>query len=370
MPDKTTTPEPLERARRLSVRGRTRAGRPGRGRDRRYDPHCADSHSTVERTEPDRACRAAPRGRRSRTAGGPSPERATQAGRPRARPLRDHEHREHVEPARRNAAEEVADAPAPAPSRASAAATRRQSPDGAGRGLRVELVRVVEHGRLGRARRAAVVVRGDRVQELGATAGSTARTLLDQSHAELHVAEELALVVWGGMTGPRPSSRTRPTSWSSAAASRRSALSRGWSCAVSRQSVATPTVCSSSPPAYPWWPSAPAAGRAASLADLRVAEQTARRSRRARGARSRRPGTRGTRRARRRRAASPARARPDRRPAASTVRTWSCSRSSKRSTRPSTRTASPSAKRRSSSSTSFQTRPSMRPLGSTSSSAR
>ena len=55
---------------------------------------------------------------------------------------------------------------------------------------------------------------------------------------------------------------------------------------------------------------------------------------------------------------------------ASSVRTSSWSRSRKRSTRPSTRTASPSPKRPSSSSTSFQTRASMRPVGSTSSSAR
>ena len=68
---------------------------------------------------------------------------------------------------------------------------------------------------------------------------------------------------------------------------------------------------------------------------------------------------------------SAASARRDRRPrAASTARTWTWSRPPKRSTRPSTRTASPSPKRGSSSSTSFQTRASIRPLASTSSSAR
>ena len=56
--------------------------------------------------------------------------------------------------------------------------------------------------------------------------------------------------------------------------------------------------------------------------------------------------------------------------AASTVRTWTWSLPPKRSTRPSTRTASPSSKRWSSRSTSFQTRASTRPLASTSSSAR
>ena len=62
--------------------------------------------------------------------------------------------------------------------------------------------------------------------------------------------------------------------------------------------------------------------------------------------------------------------RPGSASAASTERTSSWSRSRNRSTRPSTRTASPSTKRPSSSSTSFQTRASIRPLGSTSSSAR
>src|SRR4051794_36764166 len=40
--------------------------------------------------------------------------------------------------------------------------------DGPGGGDRVQLVRVIEHGGLGRLRGAGVVVRGDRVQELGA----------------------------------------------------------------------------------------------------------------------------------------------------------------------------------------------------------
>ena len=56
--------------------------------------------------------------------------------------------------------------------------------------------------------------------------------------------------------------------------------------------------------------------------------------------------------------------------AVSSERTSSCRRSRKRSTRPSTRTASPSPKRPSSSSTSLQTRASIFPVGSTSSSAR
>ena len=64
------------------------------------------------------------------------------------------------------------------------------------------------------------------------------------------------------------------------------------------------------------------------------------------------------------------RASPGSSSAGSSDRTSSWSRSRNRSTRPSTRTASPSPKRWSSSSTSSQTRASIRPLGSTSSSAR
>ena len=93
------------------------------------------------------------------------------------------------------------------------------------------------------------------------------------------------------------------------------------------------------------------------LPDLGVAEELRRRRRaQPRDGRPRPPGTRGTRRARRRRGAAAARAPPDRSSVASTERISSWSRSSKRSTRPSTRTASPSAKRPSSSSTSFQIR--------------
>ena len=49
---------------------------------------------------------------------------------------------------------------------------------------------------------------------------------------------------------PARARRVRPTSCRSAAASRRSARRRGWSWQSSRQIVATPTVCSSRPPAY------------------------------------------------------------------------------------------------------------------------
>ena len=115
-------------------------------------------------------------------------------------------------------------------------------------GDRVELVRVVEDCRLGRPRSARVVVDRDAMEELGELRSlQSLSALLDQPQAEMHVAEQAALV---GRRERRPARQLeRPTSWTSAAAITSSLRSRGWSCAVSRQSVATPTVCSSSPPA-------------------------------------------------------------------------------------------------------------------------
>ena len=154
-----------------------------------------------------------------------------------------------------------------------------------------------------------------------------------------------------GTSAPAASSRVRPTSCSSAAASSRSGRRRGWSCAVSRQIVATPTVCSSSPPAY----DVVAVGRRGKRAQPRAPATSVRRV-----DRRRRPGMRisATRKSRKpssssasRRIAGASVAGP-RRVAASSERTSSWSRSRNFSTRPSTRTASPSAKRASSSSTS------------------
>ena len=114
-----------------------------------------------------------------------------------------------------------------------------------------------------------------------------------------------------------------------------------------------------------------AVGRGRERGEVAVGEHRAARSRDSPGCDDlARRGTRGSRRARPRRGASSASATPGSTSVASSERTSSCSRSRNRSTRPSTRTASPSAKRPSSSSTSFQTRASIRPLGSTSSSAR
>jgi uncharacterized protein (DUF1015 family) len=67
--------------------------------------------------------------------------------------------------------------------------------DGARRGLSVELVRVVEHGRLGRACGRAVVVARDGVQELGENGRvEVSRVLLDHPQAEVDMPEEPTLV--------------------------------------------------------------------------------------------------------------------------------------------------------------------------------
>ena len=84
---------------------------------------------------------------------------------------------------------------AAAPSASTTAVTRLSLADGPGGGLRVELVRVVEDGGLGRAGRLPVVVDGDRVQELGAHRGvERRRPLLDQPQPEVDVPEQPPLL--------------------------------------------------------------------------------------------------------------------------------------------------------------------------------
>src|SRR6266851_4493330 len=158
-------------------------------------------------------------------------------------------------------------------------------------------------------------------------------------------------------------------SCTSAAASSRSARSRWCSCAVSRQSVATPTVCSRSPPAYEWWPSS-VAGSA------RIASRVSASSTRSTAARSPGCAMSATRNSRNPSSSSASRriagaiADGSTPSAGSSVRTSTWRTFRNFSTRPRTRTASPASKRPSRRSTSFQTRAEMRPLGSTSSSAR
>ena len=200
---------------------------------------------------------------------------------------------------------------------------------------RVELVRVVEDRRLGRARGPRVVVGGDRVQQLGPRVrrrAPSARSSIRRSPrwtwpssrpssvcAEGRPALELAraadVVEQRGrqqQIGPQPRVQLRRL-----AAERRDADR------VLEQPARVGVVAVS------------AAGSARSAArSASSARKRADRLRGARRARSRRRGTRGSRRARRRRAASRARTRPGRPPAASSERTSSCSRSRKRSTRP------------------------------------
>ena len=67
--------------------------------------------------------------------------------------------------------------------------------DGACRGLRVELVRVVEHGRLGGSGGRAVVVARNRVQQLGEDSRiEVASAFLDRPQAEVDVSEKPAFV--------------------------------------------------------------------------------------------------------------------------------------------------------------------------------
>ena len=184
---------------------------------------------------------------------------------------------------------------------------RAYSGIGPRRGDGVELVRVVERRGLGGARRAQVVVHRDGVQQLrGSARAPRARGAPRCTWPSSRPSSV------GRNAGGGPSSRVRPTSCTSAAASRRSARRRGWSCASSWQIVATPTVCSSSPPAYEWWPSS-----VAGYARSGVSASTRRDERAQRLVVDlRREERRRIPRARPRRAAAPARARPDRRPRA------------------------------------------------------
>ena len=109
---------------------------------------------------------------------------------------------------------------------------------------------MVEDGRLGGSRRRAVVVTGDRVQQLGEDGGiEVACAFLDHPQPEVDVTEQPPLVrlpeCGPGAELADPSDVVQERRGERGGRER----SRGCSCAVSRQSVATPTVCSSRPPA-------------------------------------------------------------------------------------------------------------------------
>jgi len=103
---------------------------------------------------------------------------------------------DHSDPARREPTEEVPDAPH------QAAGEREQRghqelvvADRARGGLRVELVRVVEDGGLGRAHRRPVVVARDRVEQLCEHGRvEVAGSLLDHPQPKVHVSEQAALL--------------------------------------------------------------------------------------------------------------------------------------------------------------------------------
>ena len=175
---------------------------------------------------------------------------------PRARTPLDDEHGQDMQP------RDVS------PPRKSRPPTRRSRPvpvrwrallDGTGRRDCVELVRVEEHRRLGRARGVGRDGTRRRAEARHAPRRRARRPALDQPQAEMDVTEIGPRR--GPESRPRPSSRTRPTSCRSAAASTRSERSRGCSCAVSsRASRRRP--CAGEPPAYELCVSA-AAARAA-----------------------------------------------------------------------------------------------------------
>ena len=301
--------------------------------------------------------------------GKPSADAATHV-RAAARPKTcdTHEHRQDVQRPRCQAAEEVAEPPREA--RAESQRDREQLiPDGPGRRDGVELVRVIEDGRLGGAGGVAVVVRRDCVQELGErVAVEPGRALLDQPQAQVDVAEQASLLGRRGTrgrgsalapcrrrAGARPRAGGRHAAADGAGRSRARA-SRRRRCARAgrlRRSGATRR------PGGRASPSGSPRHRGASP-----------RGPRARDATPRRRGTRGSRRARRRRGACAGRARPDRRrsPRPSGSRAAGGCRSSRRARarepRPLRRSGRRAARRRS------RSAPSILPVGSTSSSTR
>ena len=193
--------EPLQSARHVTVRDvEGQRDDRARGGDRRDDPHRPDRHPPVERAEPDQARDAGAGGGEElddpgkRVAGQAEPDRDSRE----TDRLGDREHREDRELACGEAAEEVADAPE------QGAGERQQrrhaglvgvAPDGAGRGLRVELIRVVEDSGLGRPGCGPVVMAGDRVQQLRKDCRvEVPRPFLDHPEPEVDVAEQPSLL--------------------------------------------------------------------------------------------------------------------------------------------------------------------------------
>ena len=100
---------------------------------------------------------------------------------------------------------------------------------------------MVKGGRLCGSSRSRVVMAGDRVQELGTrVCVEPARAFLDEAKTEMHVPEQTSFVGLPERGAAGQLDRAADVVQQC----------RGCSCPVSRQIVATPTVCSRSPPAY------------------------------------------------------------------------------------------------------------------------
>jgi hypothetical protein len=164
-------PEPLRRSGRAPLRrvDGERHDRSGRG-DRGDDAHGADREAAIQGTEPGegqdprRGCGQELFDARERILGHEHPDAHTEQ----ADRLRDEQHGDDRQATGSDPPEEVADTPT---ERARERKQRRHASlrsvvvaDRPRRGLRVELVRVVEDRGLGGARRLAVVVARDRVQ--------------------------------------------------------------------------------------------------------------------------------------------------------------------------------------------------------------
>lgn len=108
---------------------------------------------------------------------------------------------------------------------------------------------MVQDSRLGGAGVAEVVVDGDRVQELGPRVDvECGRPLLDQAQSEVDVPEQRAFAGRQGEGAAVELSRP-PDVVEEGGGGEQVGAESGWTLAVSRQSVATLTVCSRRPPA-------------------------------------------------------------------------------------------------------------------------
>ena len=181
------------------MRGVDGQGHEGRRRgDRRHDAHRTHGKSAVQSGQPDdtrdagRCSRQKLGNSRKGVSGDDHPERDTRE----ADRLREDEDGQDADSPRRKPPEEVAGSPG---KRGAKRQQRRHAAlrvaDRARGRLGVELIRVIQHGRLGRTSRLAIVVAGNRVQELGLHLEVEALCpVLDQPQPEMDVSEEATLL--------------------------------------------------------------------------------------------------------------------------------------------------------------------------------